>query len=121
MCVDYHVLNRITLKDNFPLPIIEVCFEYLAGKEYFSTLDLRESFHQIMLHPNSMGYTAFFTHFGQYEHCYIPYGLRNAPSIFQRFITMVLRLLVDTGRIAVYIDDILIATGARYCWRLCCC
>lgn len=73
------------------------CLEYLGGKEYFSTLDLRESFLQIRVQSDSVSY--------------MPYGLRNASSAFQRFITKLLRPLVDTGRIVVYKDDIVIATG----------
>lgn len=83
MCVDYRSLNRITLKDNFPLPAIEDCLDYLGNKKYFSTLDLENSFHQVPMHEESIHYTAFVTPLGQFEFCYMPFGLKNAGSVFQ--------------------------------------
>ena len=67
MCIDYRSLNRITVRDNFPLPLIEDCLEYLDRKNCFSLLDLRNSFHQVNMDPESIQYTAFVTPYGHYE------------------------------------------------------
>lgn len=110
MCVDYRALNKITIRDHFPLPLIEDCIEYLGGKTYFSTIDLKSGFHQVPMDEESVKLTAFVTPMGQYEYCYMPFGLTNAPPVFQRIINRVLRELIDAGKIVVYLDDINIAT-----------
>lgn len=110
MCVDYRALNKLTIRDHFPLPIIEDCLEYLGGKKYFSTLDLKSGFHQVPMHEESIPLTAFVTPMGQYEYCYMPFGLTNAPPVFQRYIGQILRTLIDTRQITVYMDDISVAT-----------
>lgn len=111
MCVDYRTLNGITLRDNFPLPLIEDCLEYLEGKQYFSVLDLKNGFHQVRVSDASIKFTSVVTPMGQFEYVRMPFGMKNAPAVFQRFITKVLRPLIDDGSIIVYIDDILIATS----------
>lgn len=91
--------------------MIEDCLEYLEDKRYFSILDLKNGFHRVKVSESSVKYTSFVTPMGQYEYVRMPFGLKNAPSVFQRFITKVLRPLIDDGSIIVYIDDILIATS----------
>ncbi|RYE22183.1 MAG: hypothetical protein EOP45_08580, partial [Sphingobacteriaceae bacterium] len=110
MCVDYRALNNLTIKDRYPLPLIEDCLEYLGGKTYFSVLDMKNGFHNVPMHEESMHLTSFVTPMGQYEYRYMPFGLCNAPPVFQRIINDVLRPLIDKGKIAVYLDDINIAT-----------
>lgn len=110
MCIDYRAINKLTIRDNFPLPLIEDCLEYFAQKKYFSTLDLKDGFHHIEMHKDSVKFTAFVTPFGQFEYVRMPFGLKNAPAVFQRYIYMKLKTLITARKIVVYLDDICIAT-----------
>lgn len=114
LCVDYRSLNGITLKDNFPLPLIDDCIEFLGGKNCFSILDLKSGFHQMKMDNESIKFTSFVTPFGQFEYVHMPFGLKNGPSAFQRWISTIFRDFIDNEEIIVYIDDILIATN---CFR----
>lgn len=111
MCIDYRPLNKITIRDNHPLPLIDDCLDHLGGKNFFTLLDLKSGFHQIRMHDDSVQYTSFVTPDGQYEYLCMPFGLRNSPPVFQRFINNVFRPLINEGKIAVYLDDILIASA----------
>lgn len=82
MCVDYRRLNAYTVKNKFPIPIIEELFEELHGAQWFTTLDLRSGFHQILVHPDDQYKTTFQTHQGYYEYVVMPYGLTGAPATF---------------------------------------
>lgn len=110
MCVDYRAVNKITNRDNYPLPLIDDCLDYLEGKKVFSMFDLKNGFHQVPMAEDSIRYTAFVTPRGQYEYLYMPFGLKNGPSIFQRFMTIALGDLIRAGLIIVYMDDIIIGT-----------
>lgn len=111
MCIDYRALNRLTIRDNYPLPLIEDCIEYLDGKKCFSLLDLKSGFHQVKMEEKSVQYTSFVTPHGQFEFLRMPFGLKNGPSVFQRFITSVLDEFIRAHEIVVYMDDILVATA----------
>ena len=115
MCVDYRTLNKYTVRDNYPLPLIEDCLEYFTGKKIFTLLDLKSGFHQVKVSLDSTYLTSFVTPNGQYEFLRMPFGLKNAPSPFQRFISRVFRKFTDSKQIVVYMDDIVIASG----WGLC--
>lgn len=112
LCIDYRTLNRLTARDNFPLPLIEDQLNVLAGKKYFTTLDLKDGFFHIKMHENSIKYTSFVTPLGQYEYVRMPFGLKGAPLKFQRFVTNIFRELIEAGDISVYLDDFLIATAS---------
>ena len=107
MCIDFRALNKITKRDKYPLPIIDDQIDRLGGKSYFISLDLTSGFYQIPMDPESIEKTAFITPDGQYEFLRMPFGLANAPSVFQRAINKALGELRYNVAL-VYIDDILI-------------
>ncbi|VEN56960.1 unnamed protein product [Callosobruchus maculatus] len=110
---DFRALNRITVKDRFPLPRIDDQIDLLSNKKYFTTLDMAAGFHQIKVHPDSVEKLAFITPDGQFEYLRMPFGLANAPSIFQRAINIALRDEITKGIALVYMDDILIPTQTK--------
>lgn len=110
MCVDFRTLNKIMTRDNFPLPLIEDQLSLLAGKKYFTTLDLKDGFFHIRMHENSIKFTSFVTPLGQYEYTRMPFGLKSAPLMFQRYVTKIFKEQIDAGEISMYLDDFLIAT-----------
>jgi hypothetical protein len=81
MCVDYRALNRITVKDQYPLPRIEDQIDHLQGHKLFSCLDMASGFHQIPIEKDSIEKTAFVTPDTQMEYLKMPFGLANAPSV----------------------------------------
>ena len=106
-CIDFRALNDKTVKDQYPLPLIEDCLDTLAGTIYFSTLDLASGYYQIELEESAKKKTAFITKYGLFEHERMGFGLCNAPATFQRAMNLVLRGLTWT-RVLVYLDDIII-------------
>jgi len=110
VCVDYRVLNKITARDNYPLSIIEEQINVLQGKSYFTSLDLKDGFHHVYIDKDSIKYTAFITPFGQFEYTRMPFGLKNAPARFQRFVNDILHDLIMAGDVVAYMDDFLVAT-----------
>jgi len=110
MCVDYRQLNKITIRDGYPLPLIDDCLERLEGNKYFTLLDLKSGYHQVKVAESSVQYTAFVTPSGQYEYTRMPFGLMNAPAVFMRFINFILQPLIREGNVVVYIDDIAIGS-----------
>lgn len=107
LCVDFRRLNAYTIKNRFPLPIIEELFEELLGAGWFTTLDLRSGFHQILVALGDQHTTAFQTHMGHYEYKVMPYGLTGALATFQAIMNHILRPLLRKC-VVVFIDDILI-------------
>ena len=99
-CIDVRGLNAVTKTDL-----------YLGRAKFFSTLDLAAGYWQVQVHPDSVEKTAFITHQGLYEFAVMPFGLKNAPAVFQRLMQRVLMGLnpVDgPGFVSVYLDDILV-------------
>ena len=110
-CVDYRALNSVTKADTFPLPCIDDLLDQLSGARYFSTLDLASGFWQIQMETESREKTAFATPQGLYEFLVMPFGLKNAPAVFQRLMQRVFDGLNPEGGkqfLAVYLDDILV-------------
>ena len=107
LCVDFRRLNAYTIKNKFPLPIIEELFEELLGAEGFTTLDLRSGFHHILVKLDDQYKTAFQTHFGHFEYKVMPYGLTSALATFQAIMNHILAPLLRKC-VVVFIDDILI-------------
>ncbi|CAG9830104.1 unnamed protein product [Diabrotica balteata] len=110
LCVDYRSLNKITLRDNFPIPLIEDQLCQLKDKRYFSTLDLKSAFYHVNVEESSIKYTSFVTPSAQYEFLKMPFGLRNSPSVFMRYIHTIFKHLMEHNKLLIYIDDLLIAT-----------
>jgi len=110
MCVDYQTLNKNMLKDNYPTPLIDDLIDKLSEKTNFTKLDLKSGFFHVHMHEDSIKYTAFTTPMGQYEWLRMPFGLRNAPAVFQRFVNKIFADLVKEDKVLIYMDDILIAT-----------
>ena len=105
-CVDYRRLNLATVKDAYPLPRIDDTLDILAGKRWFSTLDLASGYRQVSLSPDARCKTAFATHSGLFQFKVMPFGLCNTPATFERLMDRVLQGL-RWCRCLVYLDDII--------------
>ena len=111
-CVDYRKLNDRTLKDAYPLPRIDMCFDSLGGSGWFTTLDLQSGYWQIPVAEADIPKTAFITKYGLYEYTKMPFGLCNAPSTFQRCMELVFRGL-QWNTLLIYLDDIIVLGRSR--------
>lgn len=107
LCVDFRRLNALTVKNKYPLPIIEELLEELQGAQWFTTLDLCSGFHQIKMASGEEHKTAFQTHSGHYEYNVMPYGVTGGPGTFQTVMNVILEPLLRKCAV-VFIDDILI-------------
>ena len=109
--VDYRQLNSIIKTDNFPLPRIDDLLDQLEKSKYFSLIDLASGFWQIQMHPSSQEKTAFVTLQGLYEFRVMPFGLKNAPRVFQHLMQQVVSAVNPSSGpdfVSVYLDDILV-------------
>ncbi|GBG80277.1 hypothetical protein CBR_g30644 [Chara braunii] len=107
MCIDYRGLNAITVKNREPLPRIDDLLDRVQGCRYFNKIDLKSGYHQIAIWPEDQHKTAFQTRYGLYEFVVMPFGLCNAPSIFQHAMNWIFHDYLDKF-VVVYLDDILI-------------
>jgi hypothetical protein len=107
LCIDFRQLNKVTVKNKYPLSMIDDLFDQLKGEKIFSKIDLRLGYHQVRIKDEDVKKTAFRTRYGHYEFTVVPFGLSNALAIFMFLMNGVFRDYLDKF-VIVFLDDILV-------------
>ncbi|GJS98987.1 putative reverse transcriptase domain-containing protein [Tanacetum coccineum] len=112
MCINFKELNKLTVKNRYPLPRIDGLFDQLQGSQFFSKIDLRSGYHKLRVHEDDIPKTTFRTRYGHFEFTIMPFGLTNAPAVFMDLMNRVCRPYLDKF-VIVFINDILIYSKTR--------
>nr|GEZ46508.1 putative reverse transcriptase domain-containing protein [Tanacetum cinerariifolium] len=112
MCIDYRKLNKLTVKNRYPLPRIDDLFDQIQGLSVYSKIDLRSGYHQLRVRDEDIPKTAFRTRYGHYEFQVMPFGLTNAPTVFMDLMNRVCKPYLDKF-VILFINDILIYFGNK--------
>ena len=113
LCIDYRQLNRVTIKNRYPLPRIDDLFDQLRGARVYSKIDLRTSYHHLRVWETDIPKTAFRTHYGHFEFMVMPFGLTNALAAFMDLLQRVFQPYLDQF-VAAFVDDILIYSQSEW-------
>ena len=111
LCIDYRQLNKVIVKNKYPLPRIDDLFDQLKGARVFSKIDLRFGYHQLRIKEQDIQKIAFRTRYGHYEFLMMPFGLTNAPAVFIDLMNRVFRPYLDKY-VVVFIDNILVNSNS---------
>jgi len=110
MVIDYHNLNNQTVKNNYPLLLIMELINNIGSKKVFTKMDLRWGFNNMRIKKGDKWKRAFTTHIGSFEPTVMFFGITNLPATFQAMMNEILRDLINEGKVAAFVDDVLVET-----------